>query len=166
MNYEDDIYHPNIDDEFYNENIDDHDSSHMSIQTNFYQNKSSSMTKQKQLYQAYKSLDKDYHYIKRVINGKKVSIDLYTTPHTPGIKIRHAPTGNRYTNMFVGSFSENYFFKVKDVSGVTRRDSGNLYFDSPEECEKYLCINVSDDIKKRWKEKYDAFCKENIEEPK
>lgn len=164
MNYEDDIYHPNIDDEFYNENNDEDVSSYLSLQTNFHSNKPSKMSKQSQLYQAYKNLDKGYHQIKREVNGKNVSIDLYTTPHTPGTKIRHALTGNRYRNMLVGSYSENYFFKVKSVDGELGKDSGNLYFDSPEECEKYLFINISDDTKKRWKEKYDAFCRENIEE--
>jgi len=158
MQYEDDHFHPNndSDDSVYYQDEDDvtfasYEASVNTVQAN-------NRKTQKSLYESYKKLDKGFRQIVRLHNGKKVSVELYVTSHAPGSSIRDAVTGNRYKNMKVGSLSENAFFKVRNVSGEIGRDSGNLYFETPSQCEKYLKINLSDKTKQNWHTKYDSYC--------
>jgi hypothetical protein len=161
MQYEDDHFHPNndSDDSICFQYMDDatYISSGTSVATN---HNNANRKKQKQNYMKFKELDKGYRQLVREHNGDKVIVQLYITNQTPGVLIRDAVTGERYKGMKVGSFHEDAFFKVKDVSGELGRDSGNLYFETPKQCEKYLNTVINDKTKGQWKEKYDIYCKQ------
>ena len=155
MNQEYDQYHPNndSDDSIGFQEFDD--ATYTSYATSINPN-TNRPNKQKDAYNKLKLMDKGYRQITRYNNGKKVAIELYVTSQTPGVAIRDAVTGSRY-NMKVGSFHEDAFFKVKDVSGELSRDYGVLYFETPKQAEKYLNITISDKEKEKWKEKHEIY---------
>lgn len=81
---------------------------------------------------------------------KKTRVDCYTSSDS-GTNIRNAETGNYYKYK-VGSKEEDLFFKVALSSGEINASNGSniLFYDTPEQCEKHLMSELSDDIKERW----------------
>ena len=166
MHYEGDQFHPNEnEDNFvedpYIKNIDamlDDDITYVTqtstVATNF-------RGKNNKFSNDYKTLDKGYRSLIRIVNGKKVKIQMYVTSYNPGTMIRDAVSGVRTTGFRVGSSNEDYFFKVKLATGELGRDAGHLYFETPSQCEKYLRLKLSDAVKQKWKSKYELYCKRN-----
>lgn len=138
----------------------DDDISYATVESNIGHGSVSSLKgRSKKLIQDYKNLDKGYRSIIRYIDRKKVRIDLYVTSYVPGTLIRDAVSGLKYGGFRVGTFGEDYFFKVKIATGELGRDAGHLYFETPSQCEKYLRIQLSEKTKKKWNTKYEDFCK-------
>lgn len=94
----------------------------------------------------------DCHVVKKVINGKRVKITIYTTKYTPGSPIRNAMYGDYQSKCFVGKNEEYGFFKVSLCDGSLGQNpvSKHLYYDSPEQYEKHFNIKLDRVIKDKW----------------
>ena len=128
--YYEDIFHPNEDNDVINNN-------------------------QKKELNNIKSIDSGYGYVYRqkssVSNKVKNSrVDCYTSGDL-GKRIRNAETG-QYYKYKVGSKDEDLFFKISLATGElkTRNGSNVLFYDSPEQYEKHLMVEVDEEIKERW----------------
>jgi hypothetical protein len=114
-----------------------------------------------------KSCDSGYTFVYRdkvLPSGKikKTRVDCYTSSDS-GTNIRNAETGNYYKYK-VGSKEEDLFFKIALSSGEIHASNGSniLFYDSPEQYEKHLMYELSDDIKEKWvlkKQQLFANCK-------
>jgi len=105
-----------------------------------------------------KSNDPGYGYIfinKILPSGKnkKTRVDCYSTS-VSGSNIRNAETGDYYKYK-VGSKDEDLFFKIALASGnlKTKNNSNLLFYDSPEQFEKHLMIELDTYIKEQWVDK-------------
>ena len=103
-----------------------------------------------------RNLDKDFFQMKRQNNRK---ISGYGTLNVPGISIRNAVNGffitdSKNKRCRVGSLDENLFFSAKISMLGYEQEMRKLFYDNPEQCERHLRININDDIKKKWNEKY------------
>jgi hypothetical protein len=104
------------------------------------------------------NVDKDRFKIKT--NTYKVN--GYDVVNSPGVKIRNAVTGYyEYTSSNdktcrVGSLHEHCFFTMKLSINGYNRDGRLLFYDNPEQCERHLRIKIDKNIKKKWKDKYNA----------
>ena len=105
-----------------------------------------------------KSSDPGYGYIfidKLLPSGKnrKTRVDCYSAGDS-GSNIRNAETGDYYKYK-VGSKDEDLFFKAALASGKlkTKNNSNILFYDSPEQCEKHLMIELENYIKEQWVDK-------------
>ena len=110
------------------------------------------------------NVDKRYRFVKRPSSNNSNILrkyGVYVTNNTPGFMISHAITGNYVSNARVGSKYEDYFFKVKVATGEFGSNSGNLFFDTPEQYEKYFKTNLSAKTKQLWADKYKLFCINN-----
>lgn len=115
----------------------------------------SNQKKQKKYHDLLKASDKNYHKIKRRLDGVLTSIDLYNTTTTPGSPIRGAITGTRYP-FRVGSRDEYLFYKVA-ISTPERNigpDNNIFYFDNPEQYERMMGFEVSQEAKEMWHDRY------------
>lgn len=113
--------------------------------------------KQKKLLEDYKKTDPNYYMYKKMVllekNEKEtIKIELYSTSLTPGNKIRDAITGMRY-NERVGSNYEDLYFKVRMTTIHDANNVITLFYNSPEEYEKHQYVNISDEIKRKWRNK-------------
>ena len=100
-----------------------------------------------------KRLDPGFFEIYRKINNKRRKIELYRTSFSPNRKIRNAVTGF-YENILVGKYESNLLFKVILATGETGSNPEHLYFDSPNQYENHFKIEVSDNSKREWQQKY------------
>lgn len=116
----------------------------------------SNIKKQRKLLDDLNKTDKGYNKIYRKVNMVRVPIKFYTTAYTPGARIRHAVSGIREPDLFVGKTDEDLFFKVVLATGELGRTafSTQMFFYSPEEYERHFYCMVSQDVKKKWMDKY------------
>lgn len=86
--------------------------------------------------------------------GKKRHYTLeYYKSGGVGTLIRNAITGVKYKNMYVGSISENKFFKYK-LSSTTNKDFCHLlFYETPEQFESHHHLKLTDATIKGWYEK-------------
>ena len=98
--------------------------------------------------QELKHLDKGYNIIYRVVNKKKISIELYTSGDI-GSNIRNAETG-QYYEYKVGSANQDLFFSVKLATGEC---VGTLFYLSPKHCMDHLHSFVNEETISLWEEK-------------
>lgn len=120
-----------------------------------------SKTKDKVYYKLNGIVDKGYRKVK---NAKKTkSIEYFVTNGTVGNRIRDAITGARY-NYFVGSRDEEMFFKVKYYDNKIKCDENTLFFSTPEDCERLLKVNVSQQVKEGWYKRLHRFQENNNQE--
>ena len=115
----------------------------------------SNQKKQRKMMEDLKKLDKGYNKITRIVDGKKKSIDVYSTSSNPGAQIRGAIGGPYYQGFRVGSRDEDIFFKVMLATGECG-DSSILFFDNPEQYERHLYAVVSQEDKEKWYNKFNA----------
>jgi hypothetical protein len=121
---------------------------------------SSNVKHQHKIIDDMKKSDGGYNKIYRTVLSedglsKKIPIEIYTTRFTPNFKIRNAVSGLYEKNMYVGRRDEDLFFKAALATGeIKNSNSSHLYFDSPEECERHMHTTISQDIKKKWFDKY------------
>jgi hypothetical protein len=109
--------------------------------------------KQRKMLEEVKKMDKGYHKVYRSVDGKKKSIEIYSTNIFPGSKIRGAIGGSYYPSFKVGSKDENLFFKIAMATGECK---GNniLFFDTPEQFEQHMNTTLDQSIKEKWYEKF------------
>jgi hypothetical protein len=90
-------------------------------------------------------------------NGKRVltKTSVYATKCVPNAKIRNAITG-LYEDYYVGKTDEDLFFKVRFATGQFGKNpfGTDLYFNSPEEYEKYFCTHLHVNVKNKWNTKF------------
>ena len=106
------------------------------------------------MYDNIKSMDPDYHKITRREGDVKIKTEVYSTSITPGTFIRDAITGYKQDNCRVGSWKEDLFFKVHETSGYIGKQAYILFYDSPEQFERHMKINVSTNTKRIWTDKF------------
>jgi hypothetical protein len=102
--------------------------------------------KQRQLAEKAKMEDKGYR--KMYVDGKK--FEMYFTTNMPGTAIRNAVTGVRFPQFPVGSKCEYLFFKVAMATGLHGRDGAMLFYDTPEQYERHMKIEVLQSEKQHW----------------
>lgn len=82
-------------------------------------------------------------------NGKKKIVTVYSKTHQ-GERLVHAAHGF-YMNGIIGTKDEDFFFRLKYCVGDTLNspyyEPVDLFYYSPEEAEKHLCIKISDKTK-------------------
>jgi len=93
--------------------------------------------------------DKGYYELKRHNKeGKVKKVGCFITGQV-GSSIRNAATGLYSYNCKVGT--ENHFFSVVIATGETKSYQPIiLYYDSPQQFEKHLFAEVSQETKDRW----------------
>ena len=101
---------------------------------------------------ANKHFHKDLKRIKTKTGKKTVTVEYYSSGPIKTI-ITHALSGVKQRGCQVGSVYEDLYFKV-GLSNSTSKDPITLFYYSPEEYEKHQYIQLSDDIKNKWNEKY------------
>lgn len=121
--------------------------------------------KQRQIQMAAKMSDPGFFIAKRIvkidglINGKlvtekrNVKIGYYHTPFIRGATIRNAVSGLFETDYKVGKKEEDLFFKVAMCTGEHGNSPHNLYYDSPEQCERHWRNKLDDAVKEKWNNK-------------
>jgi hypothetical protein len=83
-----------------------------------------------------------------------VAVHVYETNTTPQHRIRDAVTGVYWSKAKVGTLAEDQFFKVCWATGHKGRQSPIvLFFHSPEEFERHMLCEVSNDVKLMWRSK-------------
>jgi hypothetical protein len=106
------------------------------------------------------------HYtIFRIINEKRVPVEIYMTKNQPGYLIRNAISGIRETKYRVGRKDECLFFKVKltDKLYGQHESYGVLFYDSPEEYERHFNISLQQGLKESWVERKMQYMQETSE---
>jgi len=102
----------------------------------------------------------------RVKKGGKF-IACFSSNSYIGHSIRNAVTGVLERGDCVGSWREDYYFKVNLATGEAGKRSSILFYDSPEQYEKHMMCEVSQQIKEKWREKFRSAKKriESVENP-
>jgi hypothetical protein len=113
------------------------------VQTNRRYNKS-----KKNVYDLFNELDKGFISYSKISNGNKYKINMYSNGVNIGNKIRDAITGNYY-NCNIGSYHENFFFKVR-MTTIANKSNVTLYYLSIRDYETHQKVVVTDTIKKKW----------------
>lgn len=105
-----------------------------------------------------KKADKGYHKIKRFIDGKKYSFEIYNGYLVTGSSIRNALTGTKYEHYKIGTRDEDLLFKVKFSTGDKgmNGDHVTLFYDNPEHFERHTKMVISSDVKSAWLQKHTA----------
>jgi hypothetical protein len=81
---------------------------------------------------------------------KHVKLNIFASG-TQGTIIRDALTGHKCDDFLVGSRYEDLFFKVSICTGKCgNKDPFTLFFNSPEEYERYMFHELSPEVKVRW----------------
>lgn len=89
------------------------------------------------------------HKIYRKVNNKTVRITIYASNNTPNAGIVNAVSGNKY-NSRVGTRDETIYFSTLLSTGECGQTSPLLFYDSPEQCEEHLMLEIDKNIKKNW----------------
>jgi len=152
----------------YNSNIDydDYDEHSYNYQESIAPSESTVYTSQRAKHKAMEEilkLDSGYR-----VNGKKKNkIEYYITCLSPGTSIRNAVTGIREFNLKVGNPShEDQFYKIRYAANYINNVTGpeSLYYDSPEQCERHLKLNIKQSTKNKWQNKYNLAISTNTNE--
>jgi hypothetical protein len=111
-------------------------------------------TKHKKAMNDLQSTNKHFHKeIKRIrlkTGRKSISIEYYSSGPI-NTTITHALSGVKEYGFLVGSSHEDLFFKVCTSTG---KEPLTLFYYSPEEFEKHQSTQLSDNVKNKWREKY------------
>ena len=102
-----------------------------------------------------KKMDKGYQKVSRKLNKvwvdgkyyKNITIEFYCSSENG--YIRNAITGYR-SRVKVGSCEEDTYFKVKMASGECKKNSGVLFYDSPEQFEMLQFVILKLPINEQW----------------
>ena len=91
-------------------------------------------------------------YIDLMGKKRKYTLEYYKSGGV-GTLIRNAITGVKYKNMYVGTISENKFFKYK-LSSSTNKDSYHLlFYETPEQFEAHQHLKLSETTVNGWYQK-------------
>lgn len=100
--------------------------------------------------------DKGYFKVKK----GKGKLTGFSTSYYPGSTIRNASTGfyeNDYMGVpvyRVGCQDEDLFFKVSFSDNGISEEPRCLFYDNPDQCERHLKTTITNDVKDRWRKKY------------
>ena len=96
--------------------------------------------------------DKGYNRVQRTIDGKRVFVEYYESSSNPHVYIRDAISGAVRSPYRTGTADEDLFFSVRFATGEGRtRGGSNLFYDSPEHYERHFHIELSRELKERWR---------------
>jgi hypothetical protein len=100
-----------------------------------------------------KKMDKGYHKFKRMVKDDVIKVEVYNNPRWNGI-IRDAVSGKYIEEHHIGTYDEDYYFKVC-MSNLYTKDKENVtfFFDTPEQCERHLGLTFSTSLKENWRSK-------------
>lgn len=88
------------------------------------------------------------------LEGKKRKYTLeYYKSGGVGSLIRNAITGVKYKNMFVGSLSENKFFKYNLFPSANKECCHLLFYENPEQFEFHQHFKLSNSTIQNWYDK-------------
>lgn len=114
------------------------------------------IARQRKISNDYKKTDKNYNIVNKKVDGKIIKIEFYDTNISMGSTIRNAVTGDYQKGHNTGSFKENLFFKVIHTCAENKnKEPKILFYDSPEQWEKHFRLTCPNDVKTKWKSKYD-----------
>jgi hypothetical protein len=102
---------------------------------------------QRKLIEYNKRNDPGYDKNFKKIDGENVKIETYSTPICCNAFIRHAIDGLRTNHRACSKYDDLYFI-VADTT--TNKGSRRLYFYSPQEFERTMCMTVPQVIKDEW----------------
>ena len=71
-----------------------------------------------------------------------------------GSTITSATTGIKYQEYNVGGKCEDLFFKVSISTGENKGNPVTLFYDSPEQFEKHQFVQLSNEVKQKWHDKF------------
>lgn len=91
-------------------------------------------------------------YIDLLGKKRKYTLEYYKSGGN-GSLIRNAVTGVKYKNMYVGSLSENKFYKYNLFSTTNKEVCHSLFYETPEQFEAHHHLKLSDATIKRWYDK-------------
>jgi hypothetical protein len=104
-----------------------------------------------------KLTNKRFHKINKKVNtktGKKtINVEFYSSGAI-GNFITDAISGSKQKGYIVGSQYEDLFFKVSICNNKLSNEHITLFYSSPEEYERHQYVNISDNVKTKWREKY------------
>lgn len=88
-------------------------------------------------------------YIDLVGKKRKYTLEYYKSGGV-GSLIKNAITGVKYKNMYVGSLSENKFFKYTLFPTANKSVCHSLFYESPEQFETHQHLKLSDATIHSW----------------
>ena len=111
---------------------------------------------QRTMFDSHKKSDPGYRKIQigRNQKGKKKYVEYYVSSHIPGTHIRDAITGARIQHHRIGQSCEDLYFKVAYADNNCTSSIDTLFYDSPEQYERHMKINLSQNTKNAWLNKY------------
>ena len=88
-------------------------------------------------------------------SGKpKMPVEFFATRYSPGNRIRGAVSGG-YEKARCGSIYESLYFKVTHATGeFGNREPLVLFYDNPEQFERYWNMSVPQEQKDNWQARY------------
>ena len=93
----------------------------------------------------------------------KIKVEVYSTKSGVGTLIRCPFTGMR-TNDRVGSFEENYYFKVRFPVVGNGDEPVTLYYTTPESYERHHMCDLGEKSKEDWRIRRKMFNSEEVYE--
>ena len=93
----------------------------------------------------------------------KIKVEVYSTKSGVGTLIRCPFTGMR-TNDRVGSFEENYYFKVRFPVVGNGDEPVTLYYTTPESYERHHMCDLGEKSKEDWRNRRKMFISEEVYE--
>lgn len=96
--------------------------------------------------------DPNLFRIKRKIDGLYKTITYYSSGQK-GTLIRNAISGTTQKGHLVGTRNEELYFKTNIATGEVGKSANILFYDSPEQYEKHMMCEISQNIKDTWGKK-------------
>ena len=120
----------------------------------------SNIKKQRKLIEDAKLADKGFHRVYRKHadknKKKKLKVEIYETLGGTGATIRNAVTGKFENGVRVGSNQTRLFFNIALCTGETGPSPADLYYNTPEECERHFHCTLTPEVKMKWLNAYIA----------
>jgi hypothetical protein len=103
----------------------------------------------------------------RMINNKRMGIEIYPTSDCPGSPIKDALTGKYFLDKKVGKKNDQiYLFKVSLCMGENENGPIHLYYSHPSEYEKQFDCEIRLELKEKWQERFFSYQRDKTEEGK
>ena len=148
-----------VEEENRNHDVDDE----LSMNTGMSVSEYSYNKKRKSVSESVKRSDSGYYkyYIQK--KKMKIKVEVYSTKSGVGTLIRCPFTGMR-TNDRVGSFEENYYFKVRFPVVGNGDEPVTLYYTTPESYERHHMCDLGEKSKEDWRNRRKMFISEEVYE--
>lgn len=86
---------------------------------------------------------------------RAVRVQIYETVNAAGHLIRNAMSG-AFTHHRVGTADEDLYFSAILATGECSKGPVLVFYETPEQQERHMHLTVSDEIKDKWRQKYNA----------